>query len=496
MLSLVGQRQRVLELGCSTGRRARALQAQDCRVVGIDIAAEAVKQAAEHCEHVVVGDLDGVDLDLALGDRRFDVVVAGGVLAQLASPEAALSRVRPFLAAGGYLVATVPNVAHGRVRLALLGGSFPHGDGGPLARSALRFYTRASLVEMLEAAGYRVADIATVEVGLDEAEAPAALGPAGAAFVEALRAQPDATAYQFVALAYPERTAGIVVAPAPQETVVGSLSPPARDVFDERQLLYLDLLKRVLARDGFPQRQAPAALPAGGVDSQVRADIATWLDAHGLAVVHKEPPTEWPVDAETMLGPERLDNVMHCVGTVVRDGVPGDLIETGVWRGGACILMRGVLEALGDRSRTVWVADSFQGLPKPDAERYPADEGDLFWTVDVLAVSLAEVMANFRRYHLLDDQVRFLPGWFEDTLPTAPIERLAVLRLDGDMYASTMQALEALYPKLSPGGFAIIDDYGAVPGCRAAVHDFRTAHDITEPMTQTDYTEVFWRKGG
>ena len=488
MLSLVGRRQRVLDLGCSTGRRARALQAQGCDVVGIDIDPGALKQAAEHCTHVVEGDLDDLDLEVALGDRRFDVVVAGGVLARVTSPEAVLTKVRPFLAPAGYVVATVANVAHGSVRLALLGGSFPPRDAGA-------FFTRASLVDVLERAGFRVADVATVEAGVEDWEVPPALGAAGPAFVEALKGQPDATASQFVALAYPERE-GERVAARPHEAVAGPLSAPSRDLFDDGQLLYIDLLKRVLARDGFPQRQAPAALPAGGVDSQVRADIATWLDAHGLAVVHKDPPTEWPVDAETMLGPQRLDNLVHCVGAVVRDGIPGDLIETGVWRGGSCILMRAVLKALGESRRTVWVADSFQGLPKPDAERYPADEGDLFWTVDVLAVPLAEVMANFSRYGLLDDQVRFLPGWFEDTLPTAPIDRLAILRLDGDMYASTMQALESLYPKLSAGGFAIIDDYGAVPGCRAAVHDFRDAHGITEPLTQTDYTEVFWRKGG
>jgi O-methyltransferase len=231
-----------------------------------------------------------------------------------------------------------------------------------------------------------------------------------------------------------------------------------------------------------------------GLDPEVRAGFANWLDAHNLAVVHRTPPAEWPVDAETMLTMPRLDSLIRCVGTVVRDSVAGDLIETGVWRGGACILMRGVLQALGDRARTVWVADSFQGLPQPDPERYPADEGDLFWTVDALAVSQGDVMANFERYGLLDDQVRFLPGWFAETLPSAPIERLAVLRLDGDMYASTMQALEALYPKLSVGGFAVIDDYGAVPGCRAAVSDYRNAHGITEPLVQTDYTEVLWRR--
>jgi O-methyltransferase len=178
---------------------------------------------------------------------------------------------------------------------------------------------------------------------------------------------------------------------------------------------------------------------------------------------------------------------------VVADGIPGDLLEAGVWRGGAAIFMRAAVAALGDQDRLVWVADSFEGLPKPDP-RYDADRGDKHWTQDALAVSLEEVKRNFARYGLLDQQVRFLKGWFKDTLATAPIERLAVLRADGDMYGSTIDILNALYPKLSVGGFAIIDDYGAVPGCKAATDDYRSEHGITEPMEQIDWTGAFWRR--
>ena len=133
------------------------------------------------------------------------------------------------------------------------------------------------------------------------------------------------------------------------------------------------------------------------------------------------------------------------------DGVPGDLIETGVWRGGATILMRAILKARGVTDRVVWVADSFAGLPAPNAARYPLDAGINLHRFPQLAVTLERVQDNFRRYGLLDDQVRFLKGWFRDTLPAAPIERLAVLRLDGDLYESTIQALESLYDKLSAG---------------------------------------------
>jgi O-methyltransferase len=197
-----------------------------------------------------------------------------------------------------------------------------------------------------------------------------------------------------------------------------------------------------------------------------------------------------------MAGLRRLDNLQDLVTDVLRRGVPGDLIETGAWRGGATILMRAVLEAYGDTERQVWVADSFQGLPKPDPGRWPAEAGDEHWTREQLAVPVEEVKANFARYGLLDERVRFLVGWFKDTLPTAPIQRLAVLRLDGDMYGSTMEALQALYPKLSVGGYVIVDDYGAIPQCKEAVTDFREAHGISDPMEWVDWTGVWWQRSG
>jgi O-methyltransferase len=162
--------------------------------------------------------------------------------------------------------------------------------------------------------------------------------------------------------------------------------------------------------------------------------------------------------AHTMLGLKRLDNLQFCIEAVINDGIEGDLIETGVWRGGACIFMRGVLAAHDINDRRVFVADSFNGLPKPD-DRYPADKGDQHHKDRYLAVSKEEVENNFRKYGLLDGQVVFLKGWFKDSLPNAPIKRLSILRLDGDMYESTRDALTNLYPKLSVGGFCIVDDY-------------------------------------
>jgi O-methyltransferase len=148
----------------------------------------------------------------------------------------------------------------------------------------------------------------------------------------------------------------------------------------------------------------------------------------------------------------------------------------------------------GVTDRRVWVADSFQGLPPPNAPEYPNDEGYFLSNIEELSVSLTQVRSHFERYDLLDDQVVFLEGWFRDTLPTAPIERLAVMRLDGDLYESTMDALVHLYPKLSTGGYVIIDDYGALPPCREAVVDFRRAHAITDKLLPIDWTGMYWQR--
>lgn len=265
--------------------------------------------------------------------------------------------------------------------------------------------------------------------------------------------------------------------------------------------LYLDLLKACLTRSWMEERYRPIP-PGRGVRRAVLSAAQRVLGIRGLELVHQYQPGEQvpeegsltqPPTAETMIGRKRLDNIQFCVDDVIEGGVPGDLLEAGVWRGGAVIFMRALLEARGDQHRLVWAADSFEGLPRPSDE-YQADAGDNHWKASQLAVSLPEVQANFRRYGLLDDRVRFLQGWFKDTLPTAPVDRLAVLRLDGDMYQSTMDVLTSLYPKLSPGGYLIVDDYGAIEQCRKAVHDYRDDHGITEAIEPVDWTGVYWRR--
>jgi O-methyltransferase len=267
--------------------------------------------------------------------------------------------------------------------------------------------------------------------------------------------------------------------------------------------LYLDLMKRSLtAIDANSTVSLIEPLGRGRVRQALYAPVRGLLNATGLAVVRRIPAAQraegrdWPLGGDTMVGMRRLDNLQECIADIVESNVPGDLLEAGVWRGGAAIFMRATLKVHGDVSRKVWAADSFQGLPPPDPRNFPADAGDPHHRARILAVSLDEVKANFASYGLLDDQARFLPGWFRDSLPSAPVERLALLRLDGDMYESTMLALQHLYGKLSCGGYLIVDDYGneRLPACRQAVDDYRAQQGITEPIVRIDWTGAYWKR--
>lgn len=267
--------------------------------------------------------------------------------------------------------------------------------------------------------------------------------------------------------------------------------------------LYLDLLKKTLSFTLWPE--PPVPVNTFLIKSRFKRffikTIANILEKRKLQLAWRRDFTQkqrteghvFPGYADTMIGVKRLDNLQFCIESTLQEGVEGDLIETGVWRGGACIFMHAVLTAYGITDRKVIAADSFEGLPEPDNIKYPADQGDRFYTEAYLAVSQKDVENNFKKYGQLDDQVVFLKGWFKDTLPNAPIERLSILRLDGDMYGSTIEALEYLYPKLSKGGFCIIDDY-ALEGCHKAVDDYRAQHGITSEIKEIDWSGRYWKK--
>lgn len=196
--------------------------------------------------------------------------------------------------------------------------------------------------------------------------------------------------------------------------------------------------------------------------------------------------------AHTMIGEKRLANVRNLVESVLGNNVSGDFVEAGVWWGGACILMRAVLNVYCVKDRYIWLADSFEGLPSPDEERYLADKGDIFHAYPELSVSLDQIKRNFEKYGLLDEQVKFLRGWFKGALPTAPIEKIALLRLGGDMYESTMDALSALYERISIGGYVSVDDYNVVEGRKKAVHDFLLSKQLSPDIQEIDGVGVYW----
>ena len=144
--------------------------------------------------------------------------------------------------------------------------------------------------------------------------------------------------------------------------------------------------------------------------------------------------------------------------------------------------MRGVLAANAITDRKVYVVNSFAGLPPPNPHKFPDDEGLNLHLFPDLAVSLEQVKANFARYGLLDDQAVFVNGLFQDTLPSLDAGPFALIRLDGDLYESTYVVFDALYRKLSPGGFSSSNDYGAISACRKAVSDYRAVMGIEAPI--------------
>jgi O-methyltransferase len=280
---------------------------------------------------------------------------------------------------------------------------------------------------------------------------------------------------------------------AHERTRADGVATPQNTAVDLRER-YLDLLEQTLAHTAY------AHLDVGrtGANPLTRR-IARLLRRRGIVGLRfsaddhaaRGAGRDWPVFAYTMSGVQRLRNTRRCVERALGDGIEGDLVEAGTWRGGSAMMMKGTLCAYGDQERRVYVADTFAGLPAPTLQ---ADHSSRLHREPLLAVSVDEVRAGFERLGLLDDRVVFLEGLFADTLPAVADRRWAVIRLDGDLYESTRDALTHLWPGLAAGGFVIVDDYGAVDGCRRAVDEFRERHGITTPLERIDWTGVWWRR--
>jgi O-methyltransferase len=243
---------------------------------------------------------------------------------------------------------------------------------------------------------------------------------------------------------------------------------------------YLDVLKLALCDLASASTQSVGADDDGSVMARELRGEGRRLRLAGM---------DWPLHGLTMVGLGRLDDLQHCVETVAADGVDGDLIEVGSWRGGASMLMRATLNTLGEE-RTVYVADSFQGFPQLDGEDEHAARLSAF---EFLAVPETEVRESFARLGL-DRGVQIVAGFFEETLAGLSGRRWAIVRLDADSYDATRLALEWLYPGVETGGYLIADDYGSCEGCRRAVDEFRREHAISEPIEAIDHTGTRWRR--
>jgi O-methyltransferase len=206
----------------------------------------------------------------------------------------------------------------------------------------------------------------------------------------------------------------------------------------------------------------------------------------------------WPEHGITMIGLTGLNNIEEIMNIILKENIKGDILEAGVWRGGASIFIKKILQSFNETNKKLYVCDSFEGLPKPQSDRYQNDieAGDTHYLKNsYLGVSLETVQSNFKEYNALDDNVIFLKGWFNNTLNDSRIKELSLLRMDGDMYSSTMDILNNLYEKVVPGGFIIIDDYG-LGCCKLAIHEFFNSRgiDIQNKITMINHAIAYFRK--
>lgn len=266
---------------------------------------------------------------------------------------------------------------------------------------------------------------------------------------------------------------------------------------------YLSLLKRALVNRLYPEMELQIAHLERGADGlsgvelqRFQRDIAEREPDRFAELMAGKLNGTGPLRyAHTMIGHLRLSNIERCAEQVIAERVPGDFLEAGVCKGGAAIFMRALQVAHGADDRKTFVVDSFEGLPPSDLPRDAAyglhlEEARFPW----LACSEETVREHFSRYDLLDSNVEFVKGWLAQSLPNSAIGELALLRIDVDLYSSTLECLDLLYDKVVDGGFVIVDDYGFLQCCRDAVDEFRSRRGVSEPVRWIDRSGIFWRK--
>lgn len=262
---------------------------------------------------------------------------------------------------------------------------------------------------------------------------------------------------------------------------------------DPSSVMYVELIKKVLTASIYEESAWKIKEKKSGLGRY----FLRLLKKRSLVIVKQRPldlkkresGEDWPMFGYTMTGHKRLNVLQDCIEKIIAENTPGDFVETGVWRGGSSIFMKALLNLHEVKQKKLWLADSFEGMPIPK----DAADGWDYSDTDYLSVSLEQVKSNFEKFDLLDENVHFLKGWFSDTLPDAPISDISLLRLDGDLYSSTMDSLVNLYHKVVPGGFVIVDDYFSWPACKQAVTDYLQSHGLNPTIHQIDGTGAFWR---
>lgn len=210
LILLTGRNKRVLEAGPATGYVTEALRARGCQVTAIEKDPAAAELAARFCERMVIADIEALDIASTFAGDQFDVVMFGDVLEHLVDPKTVLEKVRPLLREGGYVVASIPNIAHASVRVMLLDGKFAYTEKGLLDHTHLRFFTKSRIEALFQEAGYSIrvwrrtstetlTDPFAEDISPRESELPPHL-------MEAIREDPEALTYQFVVRAYPRKS--------------------------------------------------------------------------------------------------------------------------------------------------------------------------------------------------------------------------------------------------------------------------------------------------
>ena len=195
------------------------------------------------------------------------------------------------------------------------------------------------------------------------------------------------------------------------------------------------------------------------------------------------------VKGYTALLPLRLASLHRLTLDIDRRSISGDVVECGVYNGGSAALMASVC-AKSPLNRTIWLFDSFEGLPKPTEEDGEEAQSCGWWCHG----DLSKVKSIFNKLNIPESRTHIIKGWFQDTFPRVQTGDIALLHIDADWYDSVKLCLERFYDSVQPGGYIVIDDYGHWEGCRKAVDEFLKEQGIDVKITRVDYTGRYFQK--